>query len=97
METAECWEISVKRDAGPSLHALTRQGLPALRGDASKNMCERGAYVLKAGEGADEIVLLASGSEVHLAVEAHTELAAQKLVFAKAGARCLTVKTASWV
>jgi len=77
METAECWEISVKRDAGPSLHALTRQGLPALRGDASKNMCERGAYVLKAGEGADEIVLLASGSEVHLAVEAHTELAAQ--------------------
>ena len=76
LETAECWEISVKRD-GPSLHALTRQGVPALRDDASRNMCERGAYVLKAGEGADDIVLLASGSEVHLAIEAHKELSSQ--------------------
>jgi len=77
LETAECWEISVKRDAGPSLHALTRQGLPAVRDDASKNMCERGGYVLQAGEGADDIVLLASGSEVHLAVEAQAELSNQ--------------------
>jgi len=76
IETAECWELSVERTSGPSLHALTRQGLPAVRTSADKNMCSRGGYVLKAGEGADDIVLLASGSEVHLAVEAHKELSA---------------------
>ena len=77
IETAECWELSVERTNGPSLHALTRQGLPPVRTSADKNMCSRGGYVLKAGEGADDIVLLASGSEVHLAVEAHKELSAQ--------------------
>ncbi|MEP3891662.1 MAG: transketolase [Hellea sp.] len=77
IETAECWELSIERTSGPSLHALTRQGLPAVRSSADKNMCARGGYVLKAGEGADDIVLMASGSEVHLAVEAHKELSAQ--------------------
>lgn len=77
IETAECWELSVERIKGPSLHALTRQGLPPVRTSADKNMCSRGGYVLKAGEGADDIVLLASGSEVHLAVEAHKELSSQ--------------------
>jgi len=57
--------------------ALTRQGVPALRDDASKNMCERGAYILRAGKGADDIVLFASGSEVHLAVDAADTLEAQ--------------------
>ena len=75
--TAECWELSVERTEGPSLHALTRQGLPPVRSSADKNMCSRGGYVLKAGAGADDIVLLASGSEVHLAVEAHKTLADQ--------------------
>ena len=74
IETAECWELSVERTSGPSLHALTRQGLPTVRSSADKNMCLRGGYVLKAGEGADDIVLLASGSEVHLAVQAHKAL-----------------------
>ncbi len=77
IETAECWELSVERTSGPSLHALTRQGLPTVRTSADKNMCSRGAYVLKAGEGADDIVLMASGSEVHLAVEAHKALSEQ--------------------
>ena len=77
IETAECWELSVERTEGPSLHALTRQGLPPVRSSADKNMCSRGGYVLKAGAGADDIVLLASGSEVHLAVEAHETLADQ--------------------
>ena len=77
IETAECWELSVERTSGPSLHALTRQGLPMVRTSADKNMCSRGGYVLKAGEGADDIVLLASGSEVHLALEAHKALSTQ--------------------
>ena len=75
LETAECWELAVEREDGPSLLALTRQGLPAVRDDASKNMCARGGYVLRPGAGSDDIVLMATGSEVHLAVEAHERLA----------------------
>jgi len=74
IETAECWELSVERTAGPSLHALTRQGVPPVRYDADKNMSARGGYVLVPGEGSDDIVLMASGSEVHLAVNAHKQL-----------------------
>ena len=76
IETAECWELSVERTDGPSLHALTRQGLPTVRTSADRNMCARGGYVLKAGEGSDDIILIATGSEVHLAVEAHKALSA---------------------
>ncbi len=89
IETAECWELSVERTDGPSLHALTRQGLPAVRTSADKNMCARGGYVLKAGEGADDIVLLASGSEVHLALDAHKELAAQGISARVVSVPCL--------
>jgi len=67
METAECWELAVERTTGPSVMALTRQGLPALRDDSAKNMCARGGYVLSPGKGADQVILIASGSEVHLA------------------------------
>ncbi len=74
VETAEAWELAVKRSDGPSLIALTRQGVPAVRNDASKNWSDRGAYVISAGKGSDDIVLLASGSEVHLALEAQEEL-----------------------
>ena len=74
LETAECWELAVERTAGPSVMALTRQGLPFLREDANRNWCERGAYVLHAPKGADDVVLLASGSEVQLALDAAKQL-----------------------
>ncbi len=73
IETAEVWEMAVQRK-GPSLIALTRQGVPAVRSEAEKNWSERGGYVLSAGEGKDDIVLMATGSEVHLAIEAQKEL-----------------------
>lgn len=74
METAECWELALKRTTGPSVLALTRQGLPALRDNSDKNMCSRGGYVLSPGKGADDIILIATGSEVHLAMEAQARL-----------------------
>jgi len=77
LETAECWELAVQRMSGPSVMVLTRQGVPAVRNDASKNWCERGGYVLRAGHGADDIVLVASGSEVHLTVQAAERLAGE--------------------
>ena len=52
METAECWELAMRRADGPSLLVLTRQALPALRSDAAENRCARGGYVLAEADGA---------------------------------------------
>lgn len=76
VEVAECYEIALQNKTAPAVMALTRQGLPALRDDASKNMCERGAYIIRPGKGADDIVLMATGSELHLAIEAADRLEA---------------------
>ncbi len=73
VEAAECWEAALDHAHGPSVLALSRQKLPAMRTHASdENLSARGAYVLKSGaNGAPEqIVLIATGSEVHLAVKA---------------------------
>ena len=91
LEAAECWELAVRRKNGPSILALTRQNVPAVRDDAGKNMCERGGYVLRPGKGKDDIVLIASGSEVHLAVEAHEELEKQGISARVVSMPCLDV------
>ena len=52
METAECWELAIRRADGPSLLVLSRQALPALRTDTGENRCARGGYVLAEAEGA---------------------------------------------
>jgi transketolase len=76
IETAECWALAIKRDNGPSTLALTRQGLPPLRQDVSVNLCEKGAYRLKAAEGTRRVVLVATGSEVSLAMDVAAQLEA---------------------
>jgi transketolase len=69
LETAECWELALEKADGPALLALTRQDLPALRDDASDNMCARGGYRLRGATAARKVVLIATGSEVPLAVD----------------------------
>ena len=69
METAECWELALRRKDGPSALALSRQNLPALRDDADENLCLRGAYRLISCEAELKVVLLATGSEVQLACQ----------------------------
>ena len=69
METAECWELALRRKDGPSALALSRQNLPALREDADENLCLRGAYRLISCEAELKVVLLATGSEVQLACQ----------------------------
>lgn len=69
METAECWELALQRKDGPSALALTRQNLPALRSDADANRSAKGAYRLVAATAARKVVLLATGSEVQIAVD----------------------------
>ena len=63
IETAECWQLALETRTGPTVLALTRQNLPTLRSAGDDNLCARGAYIL-AGEAADPIRLIASGSEV---------------------------------
>jgi transketolase len=68
IETAECWALSLERSDGPSLLALTRQNLPQVRKDASENLSAKGAYRLRAASGSRKVVLIASGSEVEIAL-----------------------------
>jgi transketolase len=77
VETAECWELSLKDADGPSLLALTRQNLPQLRTQKSENLSAKGAYRLRAATAARRVVLLASGSEVEIAVQTADALEAQ--------------------
>ncbi|PPR20229.1 MAG: Transketolase 1 [Alphaproteobacteria bacterium MarineAlpha10_Bin2] len=76
METVECWQTAIENRSGPSVLALSRQGLPAQRVTLSEeNLSARGGYVLhEADGGAPRIVLLATGSEVAIAADARQEL-----------------------
>jgi len=77
VETAECWALAISRADGPSLLALSRQAVPTLRtGPDDGNLCARGAYVLAEAEGKRMVTLLATGTEVSLAIEARTRLQA---------------------
>ncbi|SIO01811.1 transketolase [Parasphingorhabdus marina DSM 22363] len=76
IETAECWALAIKNQNGPSTLALTRQGLPPVRHDVDVNHCEKGAYRLKAAEGTKKVALIATGSEVSLALDVAAKLEA---------------------
>src|SRR3954470_24298501 len=69
VETAECWALALARAGGPSLLALTRQNLPQLRRERSDNLSARGGYRLRAASASRRAVLIATGSEVQLAIE----------------------------
>lgn len=69
VEAAECWQLAVERADGPSLLALSRQNLPQLREDAAENLSARGAYRLRTAQAARRVVLVATGSEVAIAVK----------------------------
>lgn len=77
IETAECWELALTAGSTPSILALTRQALPLLRTETSgENRSSQGAYVLAEAEGGKrDVTLLATGSEVELAMHARTLLA----------------------
>ncbi len=72
VETAECWLLALENRSTPSVLALTRQGLPAVRTEhTDENLCARGAYVMAEAEGADrQATILATGSEVEIALAA---------------------------
>ena len=78
VETAECWEMALARQDGPTIMALTRQGLaPARSGKIGENLSAKGAYVLKEADGAPQLVIVATGSEVEIALAAQESLKAE--------------------
>jgi transketolase len=78
VEASECWEVALERRDGPVTLVFARQSLPHVRRlHTSANLSRRGAYVLAEGEGGErEVTLLATGSEVALALSAREALQA---------------------
>ncbi len=83
IETAECWALALQTPETPSVLALSRQNLKAMRGEgdenwsASSNRCARGAYRLHAATAVRKTILIATGSEVQLAMEVADQLEAK--------------------
>jgi transketolase len=77
VETAECWELAISHSDRPSLLALSRQGVPALREDYEVNKSAKGAYILDKAEGKEDVRIFATGTEVYLARDARAQLKAK--------------------
>ena len=78
VETIEAWELAVSSKSTPSVLSLTRQGLPTLRTKhTGKNLVSQGAYVLADAKEKRKVILLATGSEVEIAMAAREKLEAE--------------------
>lgn len=78
IETAEAWELALTSASTPSVLSLTRQGVPTVRTDhRNKNMTAQGAYVLADADGKRQVILIATGSEVSVALAAREVLQAE--------------------
>jgi transketolase len=80
METIECWEHALKSSKTPSILSLTRQNLDPIRKKVSNtNKCSFGAYEVLRTNKKIHLTILASGSEVNLAIETSHKLAKDKI------------------
>ncbi|MEL6529277.1 MAG: transketolase, partial [Pseudomonadota bacterium] len=78
VETAECWKIALAQKDRPTILALSRQGLPQVRLDASsENLSARGAYRVKSAGSDRKVVILVTGSEMSIAVQSAEALEAK--------------------
>jgi transketolase len=80
METIECWELALKNSKTPSVLSLTRQNLEPIRKKYSeKNKCSLGAYEVHRTNKKIHLTILASGSEVNLAIQTSHKLAKDRI------------------
>ncbi|TCO70062.1 transketolase-like protein [Rhodovulum euryhalinum] len=79
VETAEAWAIALEARDGPSLLALSKQPAEQVRRETGENLTRRGAHVLSEPDGARDLALIATGTEVGLAIRAERALADQGL------------------
>lgn len=95
IETAECWALALQTPNTPSALALSRQNLPALRGEGddewtpASNRSAKGAYRLRAAKADRKVVLVATGSEVAVAIETAEALEAKGIGADVVSAPCL--------
>ena len=89
-ETAECWELALKSAEGPSIIALTRQGVAPVRNQfSSDNLASKGAYILRESDGDRQATIIATGSEVEIACAARKKLQNDGIATAVVSAPCL--------
>jgi transketolase len=80
VETAEAWEVALTQASRPTVLALTRQGLPTIRTEhTNRNEVARGAYVVAEASGKRHAIILATGSEVEIALEARRLLEVEEI------------------
>lgn len=79
VETAEAWELALTSKQTPSILALSRQNVPTLRTSFKENLSAKGAYIISACKGKPQATIIATGTEVSLAVEAQKVLAAENI------------------
>ena len=78
VEALECWQVALQNKTTPSAMCLSRQKTPAVRTtDAGENLSRKGAYELKAADGAAKVSLFATGTEVAIALDAAAKLEAE--------------------
>jgi len=88
IETAECWQIALTEEHRPSLLALSRQGLPLMRTSAEINQSAKGGYIISPAKKERQATIIATGSEVHIAVAAQKKLAEEGIEVAVVSMPC---------
>ena len=89
VETAEAWEVALQSTQTPSIMALSRQGLPTVRTErTNENLTQKGGYILKNVRGARDITLMATGSEIAIALEAAAMMESSSLQVAVVSMPC---------
>jgi transketolase len=88
VETAEAWDCALRAQGSPSVLCLSRQALPTFRKGGDENLVTRGAYVVVEPEHGRDVTLIATGSEVSLAIEAAKALATDGVRAAVVSAPC---------
>ncbi len=79
-ETAECWALALSLKNAPSILSLTRQNLPPVRTQyTEKNLCAQGGYILSDANGPAQVTLIATGSEISIAMDAQKKLAEKNI------------------
>ena len=88
VETAEAWQLALENEHKPSILALTRQGLPMLRKSAQENLTAKGGYVLAGNAQKRQVTIIATGSEVSMAMDARAKLAEEGIEAAVVSMPC---------
>ncbi|WP_256376783.1 transketolase [Thalassospira sp. MCCC 1A01428] len=89
VETAEAWAMAITNETGPTVLALSRQNLPVLRTEYREdNLVARGGYIISEAEGDTQVTLIATGSEVEIAVDAQAKLKAEGISAAVVSLPC---------